>query len=197
MIFMLQTNILFSRRGLFRQKTCWCKSVMVCLQGRKQDSLRKLWISQLLAWRRWNLGGWKPWKEDLVGNELQGYVRKPESLDSLTVVSNTRKSTKSVNSAEDIYDILQDYYNHPKNTRIATFFENSDGNELRRSEERSIAGVHTASRTITEGTRKIGLSPDNREHIVKEGERNTDTRDAAYQPKPTDRNIGGGQFTVE
>ena len=132
-----------------------------------------------------------------MGNELQGYVRKPESLDSFTIVSNTKKSTKSVDSAKDIYDILQDCYNHRKETPIATFFENGDGNELRRSEERSIAGVHTASRTITEGTREIGLSPDNREHIVEEGKRNTDTRDSAYLPKPTDCNIRGGQFTVE
>ena len=99
--------------------------------------------------------------------------------------------------AEDIYDILQDYYNQPKNTRNATFLENCDENELRRGEERSIAQAHTASRTITEGTRKIGLSSDNREHIVEEGERNTDARDSENRPKPSDLNVGGGQFTVE
>ena len=132
-----------------------------------------------------------------MGNELQGYVRKPESLDSLTVVSNTRKSTKSVNSAEDIYDILQDYYNQPKNTRNATFLENCDENELRRGGERSIAQAHTASRTITEGTRRIGLSSDNREHIVEESERTTDTRDSENRPMQTDLNVGGGQFTVD
>ena len=99
--------------------------------------------------------------------------------------------------AEDIYDILQDYYNQPKDTRIATFLENCYENELRRGEERSIAQAHTASRTITEGTRKIGLSSDNREHIVEEGERNTDARDSENRPKPSDLNVGGGQFTVE
>ena len=68
---------------------------------------------------------------------------------------------------------------------------------MRRGEGRSIARAHTASHTITEGTRRIGLSPDNREHIVEESERNTDTRDSENRPMPTDVNVGGGQFTVD